>query len=292
LISVINNSINLCYIHWVSTESGPMIMNYGLFNNRKHRFFKNLNTSTLSKINDEERMFSFSLDSQRLLYNQSNQLYTKDINYSNWINNEFELNKMSTKYKVFSYPFNNTELFNIYYSENINQNIFEYVRSKNASIQSISPGIFAAESACRFWYKSKLNKIKNYLVWRSDSKYDQVLFVKDNQFKVLFSFRAFKSEIKIFKAVGNDEDVLKIKTNIETCLYDSKKGLADIEYIFIYQINQNHKKLKYLLNKNNIKNIYLLSPFEVFGSINKPNKNKYILSCFAESGNSFGGIDV
>ena len=291
MISIIYNSINLCYIYWILTESGPVIVDYELVDNQNDKFFKNLNNNILNKVNDEESLFSFSIDSQSLLYNQSENVYGKDVRYSNWINDEIALNNLKTQYKIYSYPFNDNKLFNIYYPEDINRNIFEYVQSKNGSIKSISPGIFAAESACRFWYKSKISKIKNYLVWRSDSKSDQVLLIENNQFKALINFKTFKTKIKILQSIGNEEDILNIKRNIEMCLYGSKK-ITEIDYIFIYQINKSNNKLKYLLNKNNIKNICLLSPFELFESINKPSKNKYILSCFAECGNSFGEIDV
>ena len=292
MISIIQNSINQGYLHWMLTESGPVIMNYGLIKHDKDISFNHLYSSILNKVQDEEKIFSFSINSQSLLYNQSENIYQEDVSYTNWIENEFELNKSDIKYKIYSYPFNRNKLLNVYYPENISNNIFEYVSSKNSSIKSISAGIFSAESACRVWHKSKLNQFKNYLVWKSDSKYDQVLYIENNEFKVLLNFKTLKSKIEIIQSAGDSKDILKVKNAIEICLYTESKKNINVDCIFIYQINKINNKVKFLLNKSNIKNIFLLSPFEVFKSIDKPLENKYILSCFAESGNSFGAIDV
>ena len=62
------------YIQWILTESGPVIMNHDLLEDSKYKNFKNLHESTLNDINDDGKIFSFSINNELIFYNQSNLL--------------------------------------------------------------------------------------------------------------------------------------------------------------------------------------------------------------------------
>ena len=285
------------YLNWIPSEGGPMVTHYGKIKkeNKYPEKFKQhhyeILAEIISTIDIEEHIFTYSLDTNNLIFSSSfADANNPDLN--SWYQNQIKDKILADTMVYYYYPMHNGsgQLFSIAVPKMIRQSFKENIRMLKARLNGLSAGIFSAENGARNWFHA--DKLDSYLIWKiGNKKKDEILYIDNNQLESYFSITRTVGKVKINWQFGNKDAVDMISQYIEHLANNNNQSQPPVNKIFIYTCNGNIYDVKDF-QKKGLENMILLNPLCVLDMTEKEKVNVYSTLSLAETGNAFGNIDV
>jgi len=285
------------YLHWIPSESGPMITQFGNikgknenlldYKQHQHEIFLEI----LSNINVDEPIFSFSLDKRNLIISSS-YMDANNPNLFNWYKMQVHDPILDDAMDYYHYSIQDDyqKKISIAIPKIIRKSIKENLQLLEGRLNSLSTGIFSAENGARVWFHA--SSLDSYVIWKiGNKKQDEILYVDNDHLSNYFSINRTKNKVKLNWQFGKDHNVNKICKYIESLINDDEPLSSPVKKIYLYTCEGKIQDVKYFMKKDE-KNMVLLNPFSVLKIMEIDKVNLYDTLPFAEIGNAFGKIDV
>ena len=244
-----------------------------------------------SNIKNGNLICTFSLDSRNVLFstcyaaNNSEEM----INWHLKQSRDETLNKIIDYYH---YSFNPKlgRVLNIGIPKNIRQSFNKVMNLLKSKMNGLSVGIFSAEVGARQWMHA--HKYKSYLIWKiGKKKNDELLHINNEKLTTYFSFHRSEKKSKINWQFGDKDIAGNICQDIINIQNNNSKNFTSAQKVYFYTTDGNMKDVKFFHNLG-IRNLILLNPLLVLETAEDEKVHEYNTLALAETGNSFGGIDV
>ena len=136
------------------------------------------------------------------------------------------------------------------------------------------------------------DKLESYLIWKvGKKKDDQFLYIKNGELVSYFSYHRKPSGGKLNWCFGDYESIEKIIDDLIKVQGASTDKFKSVDQVYIYTANGSIKDVKFF-NSMGINNLNLLNPLNILSTAIDVSVNEYDSLGLAETGNSFGGVDV
>ena len=137
----------------------------------------------------------------------------------------------------------------------------------------------------------KASNNPSYIIWKiGKKKIDEILFIKNNELTNYYSFQRKGDNSKIIWNYGEEEFAESIMQEIINLNKNSKKfNFATQVYVYTTEGSLNDVKS---INSLGVENLSLLNPLYALEKDNNEKYDEYATLPLAETGNSFGGVDV
>lgn len=297
VLAISQSGENYYYLNWVPSEAGPMVILHGSIKkalehpDKIEEHYYEVLDEIFSYINNRDSICTFSLDSENVLFstcytdNNSEQMINWHLNQSR----DEALNKIIDYYH-YSFESESGRVLNIGIPKTIRQSFKKNMSLFKSKINGISVGIFSAEVGARQWMHA--HKYESYLIWKiGKKKNDELLYVNNKKLSTYFSFHRSEKKNKINWQFGDRNIAEKICQDMMDVKNQKAKKFRSANQVYLYTTDGNMKDVKYF-NGLGIQNLNLLNPFLVLETAEDEKIHEYNTLAFAETGNSFGGIDV
>ena len=295
MIAIAQVGITYHYLHWIPSESGPMITQFG--NIKKDikgisdykKYQCEILEEIMFRLDIDEPIFSFSLDNNNLIFS-SNYMDDDNPNLSNWYKMQIQDNNLDEMMDYYHYPFHehSKRKLSIAIPKLFRKSFYENMKILKARLNNLSSGIFSAENGARNWFHA--DQLDSYVVWKlGNRKQDEILYVSNNQLNNYFSITRLKNKVKINWKYGDNQNIEKLCKYIEQLINGRNSSIIPVDKIFLYTCNGKVQDVKYFEKRDKI---VLLNPFKVLKMTEEKKINFYDTLPFAETGNAFEKIDV
>ena len=274
------------YLIWVPSESGPLIIDYGIFKPQTDSipfdYFKN-------KVKEYDNIpcFSVSLDGQSVKYDFFKSCDNSSIN--DWNKNNFYDKNFHKAYDSYLY-INKKNIFSIHVLKGIKENIISQSKKDKCSLINLGVGIFSALDGLRSL--QKVDRLEQYFIIKfSKRKRIEVLSIEKNQFSSYMILRKQNLDFKIIDFWGANSQSDNM-INIIHSIFNKKLDSIKLK-IFYYSIGGNKDDVDFI-SKLESDQIKLINLFEnlTFDDNCKKKISDINASSYSELGNLFRGIDV
>ena len=297
MLAISQSGFTYHYLSWVPSERGPLVTHYGSIQkemeNPEHieQYYYNILNEILSVVNNGEPIFTFSLDRNQVLFSTC---FCEDANQEliDWHYKQSMDGHLSKMMDFYHYPMESSlsTILNIGIPKNIRQSFQANMRLLKSRLNSLSVGIFSAESGARQWMQAEKNA--SYVIWKiGKKKLDELLFIRNGELVTYFSFHRKGNNGKImwhFGAAAAADLIVQDIVNIQNRKIEK---FNSTEKVYLYTSESNVKDVKFF-HQLGIKNLILLNPLSVLKSSENGQYHEYNTLPLAETGNAFGGIDV
>jgi len=136
------------------------------------------------------------------------------------------------------------------------------------------------------------HKYDSYLIWKiGKKKNDELLYINNEKLTSYFSFHRSEKKSKMNWQFGDKDIAENICKDIIKIQNKSSKKFKFVKQVYLYTTDGNMKDVKFF-HKLEIENLTLLNPLLVLETTEEERVQEYNTLALAETGNSFGGIDV
>ena len=285
------------YLHWIPSESGPMVTHYGKIKKeledsekfKQHHY--EILAEIISSVDHEEPICTYSLDRKYLIFSTC-YADVDNPDLINWYQRQVKDTILVDTMDYYYYPMDNSsgQLLSIAVPKMIRQSFQDNMRHLKARLNGISTGIFSAENGARHWFHA--DKLDSYLIWKiGKKKKDEILYINNNHLASYFSITRTPKKVKINWQFGNKDAVDMTCQYIENLINNEHQPQSPASKIFIYTCNGKIQDVK-VFQKKDMDNIILLNPLSVLTMTEEEKVNVYATLSLAETGNAFGNIDV
>ena len=293
MIAVSQEKNTFYYIHWIPSEKGPLILDYGkeIIKEKSKDFYYNALDTIRIKTEKENSIYSISVDSNTVLYSETNVDDQFDhFDVLDWFNEHTLSNQGNDTNETFHYQFSNNQkkYLNIHFNSDIKNKIKLFSQDYNSEIRSISLGIFSAEITARSIYNADYNS--SYAVLKV-SKDCEALIIIEGLLVSYFKFNVKNNKLKLKINYGDIKESNYFLKDLENLMLNKNKKINSVDHLYFYQGKGKFKEIENLINlkKTNVSSMNIFSKLK----FNKKKKVSDIEGMqFAETGASFWGIDV
>ncbi len=297
MLAIAQSGSTYHYLNWVPSEWGPLVTHHGSIqkavNNIHHneQYYFDILDEIFAQVNNGEPICTFSLDRNYVLFSSC---FCEDMNQEliDWHFKQSMDGHLSEMMDYYHYPMESSShsILNIGIPKNIRQSFLANMRLLKSRLNSLSVGIFSAESGARKWMHAEKNK--SYLIWKiGKKKMDELLFIRNGELATFFSYHRKEKNGKIMWQLGDADAAGLIVQDIVNIQNRKTKNFNSAEQVYLYSSEVNVKDVK-SLHQMQIENLTLLNPLSVLKTGDDEQFHEYNTLPLAETGNSFGGIDV
>ncbi len=297
MLAISQSGENYYYLNWIPSEAGPMVTQHGsikkaLENHDKidEHYYEVLD-EIFSNVKNGNPICTFSLDSSSVLFstcyaeNNSEEM----INWHLKQSRDEALNKIIDYYHYFFNP-ESGRVLNIGIPKTIRQSFNKNMSLLKSKMNGLSVGIFSAEVGARQWMHA--HKHESYLIWKiGKKKNDELLYINNEKLTTYFSFHRSEKKSKMNWQFGDKNIAENICQDIINVQNNNSKKFTSSQQVYLYTTDGNMKDVKFFHNLE-IQNLTLLNPLLVLETTKDEKVHKYNTLALAETGNSFGDIDV
>ena len=293
MIAISQEKNTFYYIHWIPSEKGPLVLNYGkeIVKDESNSLYYNALDSIRIKIKEENFIYSLSIDSNSALYSETN--IDDDFDHFDildWFNEHTIGNQSDTLIETFHYPFSNKQkkYLNVHFKTDIKNKIKVFAQNYNSEIRNVGLGIFSAEVTSRAIYNADYNNSYAILKILKDS---EALIIKKGELVSYIKFTIKQNKINIKVNYGDITESKRFLKNLEDVIINKINKIKTVDHIYYYQGKGKYKEVENLLNTKKINatsmNIFSKLKFDYKKKISDVEGMQ-----FAETGASFWGLDV
>ena len=297
MLAISQSGFTYHYLNWVPSERGPLVTHYGSIQkemeNPEHieQYYFDILDEILSVVNNGEPIFTFSLDRNHVLFSTC---FAEDNNQEliDWHLAQSSDDQLFSIMDYYHYPMSSEshKMLNIGVPKNIRQSFQANMSLLKSKLNGLSVGIFSAETGARQWMQAE--KYESYLIWKiGKKKIDEFLFIRDGEMVTYFSFHRSGEKGKMMWQFGDSDVADSIVQDILKVQNEKSNKLTTAEQVYIYTSDGSIKEVK-SFHQMKIENLTLLNPLSVIESTKKEKIHEYNTLPLAETGNSFGGVDV
>jgi len=297
MVAISQSGENYYYLNWIPSEAGPMVTQHGsikkaLENRDKidEHYYEVLD-KIFSNVNNKDSICTFSIDRNNVLFSTC---YAQNNNEEmiNWHLEQSRDEALNKIVDYYHYPFNpeSGRVLNIGIPKSIRQSFNKNMSLLNSKMNGFSVGIFSAEVGARQWMHA--HKYKSYLIWKiGKNRNDELLCINNDELTTYFSFYRSEKKSKLNWQFGDENIAENICQDIINVQNKNSEKFKSAEQVYLYTTDGNMKDIKFFHNLE-IQNLNLLNPLLVLETAEDNKINEYNTLALAETGNSFGGIDV
>ena len=297
MLAISQSGTTYHYMNWIPSESGPLVTHYGSIEkdlenpDKIDAHYLDVFKSILNSIDIDEAICTFSLDSDDVLFStcylEKNTPDMLEWHLSQSIDEK--LNKVVDFYH-YNFTLESQHILNIAVPKFIRNSFQKNMNILQSKLNGIGIGIFSAEVGARQWMGA--DKLSSYLIWKvGKKKNDQFLYIKNGELVAYFSHHRTPSGGKLNWCFGDDKAIEKILDDLMQVQSAKTDKFKSIDQVYIYTNNGSIKDVK-LFNSMGIDNLNLLNPLNILSTAMDKSVNEYDSLGLAETGNSFGGVDV
>ncbi len=297
MLAISQSGIKFHYLNWIPSESGPLVTHYGSIDKNLENpdkiedHYLDVFDTILNTIDIDEAICTFSLDSEDVLFSSC---YIENKNYDmvEWHLSQSIEPKLKKIIDFYHYSFTpeSQQILNIGVPKFIRNSFKKNINILKSKLNGIGIGIFSAEVGARQWMKA--DKLNSYLIWKvGNKKNDQFLYIKNGELSSYFSYHRTPSGGKLNWCFGDQVYVKKIIEDILNIQSSKSDKFKSVDQVYIYTTDGSIKDVK-SFNTMGINNLILLNPLNILTTSLDANVNEYQSIFLAETGNSFGGVDV
>jgi len=297
MLAISQSGTRYHYMNWIPSESGPLVTHYGSIDkdlenpDKIDAHYLDVFESILNSIDIDEAICTFSLDSDDVLFStcylEKNTPEMLEWHLSQSIDEK--LNKVVDFYH-YNFTLESQQVLNIAVPKFIRNSFQKNMNILQSKLNGIGIGIFSAEVGARQWMNA--DKLSSYLIWKvGKKKDDQFLYIKNGELVAYFSYHRTPSGGKLNWCFGDDKSIEKIINDLIQVQDAKTDKFKSVDQVYIYTNNGSIKDVK-LFNSMGIDNLNLLNPLNILSTAIDESINEYDSLGLAETGNSFGGVDV
>jgi len=286
------------YLHWVPSEAGPLVTEYGNIvvsdvDLRSPSAVNQIISSIKSKVKMDIPVIAISLDSSEVYLSGTSVPAELDpVDVLTWHSYQSQDEKFAQVMDSYHYPFADEvgKYLNIYIPRSKKNSIIESIKQYKAEIRSLGVGIFSAESCARYCFAADKNS--TYIIWRL-GKYnsDQVLLIGDSGPISYCEIKRTQNNAKLQSAIGDQDAAEDIRSEIERYLKGELTGFRTGEHVYVYQADEKYLDVRKIIDAA-LDNVTLLNPLKMLKVENSNKVNLQKTSYLAETGLVFRGLDV
>ncbi len=297
MLAISQSGTTYSYLSWVPSESGPLVTQHGSIEkelenpDRIDEHYYEILDEIFSQVKNGDPICTFSLDSGSVLFstcyaeNASEEMINWHLNQSR----DDELNKVMDYYH-FSFTPESGKVLNMGIPKAIRNSFQTNMSLLKSKMNGLSVGIFSAEVGARQWMHAYKNE--SYLIWKiGKKKNDELLFIKNGELATYFSFHRSGKKSKMLWQFGDGDIANLIMQDIINVQDEKAKKFTSAQQVYLYTTDGNMKDVKFF-NTLELENLTLLNPLLILESSEEIKVHEYNTLALAETGNSFGGIDV
>ena len=297
MLAISQSGATYNYLNWIPSESGPLVTHHGSIQkelenpDRIDEHYYEILDRIFSQVQNGDPICTFSLDSSSVLFSTCN---AKDKNQEmiNWHLNQThddELNKVIDYYH-FAMSSESGKMLNIGFPKAIRQSFQTNMSLLKSKLNGLSVGIFSAEVGARQWMHADKNG--SYLIWKiGKKKNDELLYIQNGELVAYFSIHRSGKKGKVNWQFGDSVAAESICKDIINVQNNTSKKFSSAEQVYLYTTDGNMKDVKFF-HALELENLTLLNPLSVLETTEDEKVHEYNTLPLAETGNSFGGIDV
>ena len=295
MVSISQDNNTFYYIHWVPSESGPLILNYGkeiikMKSNYNQIFYDVLDEIRI-KTGMDNFIYSITLDSRMVFFSET---YIDDkfdhFDIIDWFHHKTIGKIQNGLDETYHYSFssNQKKYLNVHFKSDIKKKMRLFAQDTDSEIRNIGLGIFSAEVAARCIMNADYNA--SYAILKV-GKNNEVLIIKDNELVSYFKFKIQNKKYVLIENYGDINLTKKTLKEIELIINNKNKKIKLLDHLYFYQGKGKYSIIDKLLlhNKSNITPINIFSQLKFSG---KKVINDHDSLLYAETGSSLWGIDV
>jgi len=286
--------INICindrftnFINWIPSENGPLINNFGSFENSD-----NINDDIVkiyNSLKNTKPIFNISIDRKFVdLFEIKCPTTLDSTAYIDWYLMNLYGEK-SESFDYFQYRMKDSYL-NISLEKFFKSKIYALDIKTKLEIRCLSVDIFSAECGARNWFKAD----GDYVIWKIGNRgVGHILIIKNNILISFFAVKLKNNKYKDTSSIVNDGSSERFLTFINDVMMDKVESETKNNYgqIFFYNGGCGKSVFNSFIGIDN-ENFTPLHPFGVIdATIKKPN-DLYEQTSYAEAGIGFSGLDV
>ncbi len=297
MLAISQSGATYNYLNWISSESGPMVTHHGSIQkelenpDRIDEHYYEILDKIFSQVKNGDPICTFSLDSSSVLFSTCNADNSSE-KMLNWHLNQSrddELSKVMDYYH-FSFAPESGKVLNIAIPKTIRQSFQTNMSLLKSKMNGLSVGIFSAEVGARQWMHAYKNE--SYLIWKiGKKKNDELLYIHNGELETYFSFHRSGKKSKMMWQFGDAIIANLIMQDIINVQDEKAKKFTSAQQVYLYTTDGNMKDVKFFHNLE-LENLSLLNPLSILESSEEEKVHEYDTLALAETGNSFGGIDV
>ena len=295
MISISQDKNIFYYIHWVPSESGPLILTFGkeIVNKdfEQNQIFYDILDTIRIKTNNDSSIYSMTIDSNMVSLSET--LVDKQFDHFDvidWFHQKTIGNVQDSIDETFHYSFskNQNKYLNIHFRSHIKKKMSLFAQDNNSEIRNIGLGIFSAEVTARCVLNADYND--SYAILQI-GKVCEALIINGNELSSYVKFSIKNKKYEIIKNYGDINNSKKLIKEIE--LLKNKKNLTikTVDHLYFYKKQGNFSIINKLIDNDKTN----ISPINIFSHISNNKKKSINIQdglLFAETGFSLWGIDV
>ena len=293
MISVSQDKNTFYYVHWIPSEQGPLVLDYGkeIIKDDLNDLYYNALNAIRMKIKDDNHIFSISLDSKIVLFSQTSIEDEFDhFDVLNWFNDQTIGNQTDGDNETFHYSFTKKQrmYLNVHFKSQIKDSIKRFAQDYNSEIRNLGLGIFSAEIAARCIYNADYHKKYAVLKIAQDC---ELLIVSGGELVSFLNFNIKEKKIILNVNYGDVVESKKILKDLEIIISNKDNKIKSVDHLYYYKGKGKFKVIENLLKFKKVN----ATSLNIFSKL-KFNENQKIIDVdamqYAEIGASFWGIDV
>ena len=297
MLAISQSGTTYFYMNWIPAESGPLVTHHGSIQkdlenpDRIDEHYFGILDELFTSVYNVDPICTFSLDSSSVLFstcyadNNCEEMVNWHLNQTH----DEELNKVIDYYH-FAMSTESGKMLNIGFPKAIRQSFQTNMSLLKSKLNGLSVGIFSAEVGARQWMHADKNG--SYLIWKiGKKKNDELLFIQNGELVSYFSIHRSGKKGKVNWQFGNSEAAELICQDIINVQNNTSKNFTAAQQVYLYTTDGNMKDVKFF-HSLELENITLLNPLSVLETADEEKVHEYNSLPLAETGNSFGGIDV
>ena len=185
------------YLIWVPSESGPLIINYGITKVKNEKIPIDYFYDKIKKHNLNPQ-FTISLDSNDVKYNFLQSYNNPLIN--SWNNSHYYDEVFNELYDPYVYQ-NQEGEFNIYILKVRKNNIISQLSEEQYTLVNLNVGIFSALEGVRSWYD--ITHLNEYIILKFSKKgIIELLSIKEDNFSSHMYLKKQENDFSIISFFG------------------------------------------------------------------------------------------
>ena len=294
MISISQDKNTFYYIHWVPSESGPLILTFGKetlkANTDSNQVFYDILDTIRIKTNNVSSIYSMTIDSNMVSFSETQVDKSFDhFDVIDWFHKKTIGNIQDGIDETFHYSFskNQNKYLNMHFRSHIKKKMSLFAQDNNSEIRNIGLGIFSAEVTARCILNADYND--SYAILQI-GKECEALIIHGNELSSYVRFSIKNKKYEIIKNYGDINNSKKLIKEIE--LLKNKKNLTikTVDHLYFYKKQGKFSIVKQLIDNDKTN----ISPINIFSHISHNNKSINIQDglLFAETACSLWGIDV
>jgi len=293
MISVSQDKNTFYYLHWIPSEKGPLVIDYGkeiIKDDSNDLYYNALNTIRM-KNKDNNHIFSMSIDSNVVQFSETSVEDEFDhFDILDWFNDHTIGSQTDRANETFHYSFTKKQkkYLNVHFKSKIKNTIKLFAQDYNSEIRSLGLGIFSAEIAARCIYNADYNQ--KYAVLKI-AQNCELLIINEGELVSYINFNIKEKKIILNINYGDLSESKKILKDLDILILNKNKKIKSVEHLYYYQGKGKFKEIQNLLKLKRVN----ATSLNIFSKLNF-NKDKKITDVegmqYAEIGASFWGIDV